>query len=186
MKHMFPKRMGTGAFFIIVPGWKHPRCASTGKWINNCGAFRRGMKHQHIQQHWINLKNVLSKSSQTLEDILFDSIYRNSRKGKTNVRREKQTVTVLVSGVGEWLGGTQRHCLGTWTCSESCQDCALHVCTHSASCTADVCVRFRACTVASQKPHRATEERADVRAMYEWQGAWGSVLLTWCAFEFLP
>ena len=31
---MFTKRTGTVAFFIVAPGWKHPRCASVGKWIN--------------------------------------------------------------------------------------------------------------------------------------------------------
>lgn len=49
---------------------------------------------------------MLSKSSQTQEDILCDSIYRNSRKGKTNLRWKKHTGTVVVSGDGEeCLGG---------------------------------------------------------------------------------
>lgn len=61
------------------------------------------MNYQYLQQHWTNVKNVLSGSSQIPEDILSDSIYTKSRRDKTKVENLKK-VAVVTTGDGEdWL-----------------------------------------------------------------------------------
>lgn len=78
--------MFTIVLFIIAPEWKHPKCASIGKCIDKLWCIQTRNELLIHSTTLVNLKNMLNKSLQTQEDILSDSIYRNSRKGKTNLR----------------------------------------------------------------------------------------------------
>lgn len=120
MKHMFTKRNVHSSFIHTSSRMETFQMCINRKMDKQIVVYSgKEWTTDTFKQHWINLKNMLSKSSQTQEDIVCDSIYRNSGRGKTNLRwkNPKKTVTAVARGNGRGAEeGTGRHSLGRWKC----------------------------------------------------------------------
>lgn len=74
----------------------------------NCGVFKQGMNHWYIQQHWLTLKNMLSKSAghkRTFWVVPFIEILEEAKLIQGGKKPPKNTITVVASeDEEEWLG----------------------------------------------------------------------------------